>query len=117
MIINIHDLKKKITNRVKINPYEAVSNVSRFINNNYYEIMISIVLADVFIIGLNHKKWLDILDRRTTQFAAMENGNNGGMWNAIKEICSELEQDHPGITARMIDQFDVGFNAGYGFKQ
>ena len=100
--------KREIKNLI----WEKVNESVNFVDKYYVEIMIGIVMTDMFIIGLNHKKWLDILDKRTTQFAKIQNGNNAGIWQAIKAVCSELEQDHPGITARIADNFNVGFTAG-----
>lgn len=100
---------KKMTKREIKNLINASVD---FIDKHYVEVMICIIMADMFIIGLNHKKWLDILDKRTIEFAKIQNGNNAGIWQAIKAVCSELEQDHPGITARVVDNFSVGFTAG-----
>lgn len=104
---------KKMTKReIKNLIWKKFNEYVDFIDKHYLEIMIGIIMTDIFIIGLNHFLWLDILDKRTIQFAKTENGNNAGLWRALKAVCSELEQDHPGITARMVDNFSVGYTAG-----
>ena len=96
--------KREVKNAIK----KAFKTIGDFTDDYYGYIMTGIIVFDLAMIFAikRENKIVDVINENVH----IQDSNNSGFWTAIKAVCAELEQDHPGITDRVVQQFNVGYN-------
>lgn len=97
--------KREIKNAIK----KAFKTIGDFTDDYYGYIMTGMIVFDIaMLLAIKmDDKIVDVINENVR----IQDSNNSGLWTAIKAVCAELEQDHPGITDRVVQQFNVGYNA------
>ena len=89
---------------------KAINKWNKIVDEYGTQIVAGIWIFDLILVliglGLDIKR----IDKRMIFEAGLADKNSDGVWAAIEKIGSELEPDHPGISQKIIEAFNEGFN-------